>query len=274
MKRNQKLREARKYRSVGLISFALLILISVFGLFADQWRKEKRAIRLAVQGATITTPEEIRRYAALPDSASLADLDLAAIGARIRRHPFVRSVELVRNPPDALEAAIEERTPIAVVITAEGGDLYVDRDGVILPHRTMTAGCDLPVITGLSPDIRLEPGKKVLVPRFQQALEVLFAAEAMGGDLYHLISEVSVAHKQDLVLFTIENAVPVIFGPSAGAERKLRYFEAFWRNIVLKNGSSHLEYIDVRFAGRVIVKWKDAFISPAPAVRDSVITEL
>ncbi len=274
MRRKQKLREARKYRSVGMVSFLLLILIGVFGLVADQWRKEKRAIRFSVHGNAIATAEEIRRCADLPDSASLADLDLAAISARIRRHPFVRSVDLVRNPPDGLEATIEERAPIAAVITAEGTDLYVDRDGVILPHRSMPQAGDLPVITGLPPEIRPEPGRKVMLPRFQQALEVLFAAEALGGDIYHLISEVSIAHRQDLVLYTIENAVPVIFGPSGGAERKLRYFDAFWNSIVLKNGSAHLEYIDVRFAGRVIVKWKDAFLAPQPAVRDSVITEL
>jgi cell division septal protein FtsQ len=274
MKRNRTLREARKYRSVGLISFALLILIGVFGLFADQWRKEKRFIRMMVQGAAITSPDEIRRLAALPDSASLADLDLAAIAARIRRHPFVRSVELTRNPPDELDASIVERTPIAVVITEGGADLYVDRDGVILPHRANAAVYDLPIITGLEPEIRLEAGKKVLLPRFQQALEVLFAAESMGGDVYHLISEVSIAHRQDMVLYTIENAVPVIFGPAMGAERKLRSFEAFWKEIAMKNGSTHLEYIDVRFAERIVVKWKDAFIAPQPVVRDSVITEL
>jgi len=274
MRRKQKFREGRKYRSVGMISFALLIVIGMFGLFADQWRKERRAIRLAVHGTAMTTPEEIRKLAALPDSASLADLDLGVISARIRRHPFVRSVELTRNPPDELDASVSERTPIAVVVTDGSGDYYVDRDGVILPHRASVSVFDLPVITGVGADIRLEPGRKVLVPRFQQALEVLYAAETMGEGLYHLISEISIARKQDLILYTIENGIPVIFGPAAGAERKLKYFDAFWRDIVLKTGSAHLEYIDVRFAERVIVKWKDAFLIPQQIVRDSVITEL
>ena len=274
MKRKKTLHEGKRYRSVGIILFCILCVIAFIGVFAYQWQKEFRSIRLNIDGTIITTTKEIQKLAALPDSTSLADLDLHQVSARILKHPYIKGVDLTRNPPDELEVKITERTPIAVVISQQEQEFYIDADGVVLPHVSSPYIYDLPVLTGSPADIVFVPGKRILYPKLQQAIIVLQTASGLDKNVYHLISEINISQKKDLILYTLENGIPVIFGPSIDAERKLRYFDAFWKNVVMNAGSNRLEYIDLRFAERVIARWNDDYMKPAPAVRDSVIEEL
>lgn len=274
MKRKSALNESKRFRSVGVILFLVIGGLVSLGLFADQWQKNYRTIRLSVSGAHVIGIDEIRKYAAIPDSTSLADLDLHAIAKRIGRHPYVFAADLTRNPPDELSIVVTERQPIAIVMTPDERCYHIDKDGVVLPAVFTNATSDLPIITGVDAEVRFVPGKRVLVAKLQQALEIVRTAAELGNEFGHLISEVALGSGRDLVLYTMENGIPVIFGPSLDAERKLRAFDAFWRTVVQKAGSAKLEYVDVRFKERLVVKWNEQFYKPAPAVRDSLIMEL
>lgn len=274
MKRKNSLREAKKYRSVGVILCALLLGLSVIGYLAQNWRKNIHTIRCTVQNALIASPKEIIRAAAIPDSTSIADIDLKKISMRIERHPFVKRVDLLRNPPDELIIRVFERKPIALILGQGNREFFIDDDGVILPHIASPYIFDLPILSGIPATIVLAAGNRVLHPRVQQALDVLRTAKSIDEQLYHTFSEINLTQDRDLILYTLEHGIPVIFGTALSSEKKLRSFEAFWKTVALRAGASQLEYIDVRYQERVIAKYDNQFIKPAPAVRDSIIEEL
>ncbi|MDG4827072.1 FtsQ-type POTRA domain-containing protein [Asanoa sp. WMMD1127] len=84
---------------------------------------------VAVDGAALVTPDQVRTAAAVRSGAPLARLDLAAIGARVGTLPAVERATVTRDWPGGLRIVVVERTPEAVV--PEGKRfLVVDRFGV------------------------------------------------------------------------------------------------------------------------------------------------
>jgi cell division septal protein FtsQ len=78
----------------------------------------------------------LARTLALPAGASLMELDLSRLRARLLEDRQVLTATLTRHFPDRLRAQISERVPIARVRLEVGGvqsDYLVARDGVIYP---------------------------------------------------------------------------------------------------------------------------------------------
>jgi cell division protein FtsQ len=59
-------------------------------------------------------------------------VDLAAVSAELERLPWVRRAVVSRVLPDGLRVRVTERTPLAVVRTANGKFVWVDEDAVTL----------------------------------------------------------------------------------------------------------------------------------------------
>jgi hypothetical protein len=56
--------------------------------------------------------------------------------------------------------------------------------------------------------------------------------------------------------------VPVIFGSTQDKEDKLRSFAAFWENVAMKYDPASLEYVDLRWKGQVVTRWRETASSP------------
>jgi len=76
----------------------------------------------------------LARALALPKNATLMDLDLGQLRARLLASGQARTAAIIRKFPSALAVSISERSPVARLLTPAGGDtppmLLVARDGV------------------------------------------------------------------------------------------------------------------------------------------------
>jgi len=101
-------------------------------------------------------------------------------------------------------------------------------------------------------------GRPLATPAIRTALDLLRTAQNVSVDLYHLISEVRVGGDGDMVLYSADTGVPVVFG-NGEAARKIVTLETFWKRFVAQQGSDNINSIDLRFADQVIVRtaeWK------------------
>jgi cell division protein FtsQ len=86
---------------------------------------------VSVEGERSLSARRIIREAAVPVGEPLARVDLDAVADRVEQLPPVRQVEVQRAWPDTVVLLVEERTPVAVLVS--GGEHHlVDRDGVRL----------------------------------------------------------------------------------------------------------------------------------------------
>lgn len=233
------------------------VLLSVAGTatvtLANLWKSKLVVEHVTVSGNSIIDAREILKLARVPSGMKLVDVDLLAIEQAVATHPYVENVVVERNLPSTVHIRIGERRPLAIL---NGRDLrYVDREGVVLPNSVSKELFDLPVITGLETPASLTPGTVIADADLAEALHILETSKLVGGGLYHLISEVRLRGRGDLILYTADGGVPVIFG-RGDAPRKLVMLDTFWQTVVAARGPQQLQYLDLRFDDQIVVRWK------------------
>lgn len=232
---------------------AALIVFALGGLVGAQvWKRDLNVAGVRTEGNRILTSSELQRLANVPRSARLFDLDLTTIQQRIEKNPFVREAAVLRDLPDRIAIRIVEREPIAALSSARL--LYLDAEGMVLPSVQSDHVFDLPVITGALQEEDCIPGRKVTGQSVQDALQLLRVAIELDENLYRRISEVNIRDSGDLVAYTVDFGVPVVFGRGDLA-MKLVTLESFWNSVVNSRGAHELASIDVRFAQQVVVRW-------------------
>lgn len=155
---------------------------------------------LAVRGADGPFADEVRAYASVEAGAPLFGVDLDAVASRVLEHPYVKSAQVRRVPPDALEIEVVARRAVAVV---SAGSLYLaDEDGALFKSARPGDGLDLPVVTGIDEGTI---GSPVATADLKQALALL-ALHARLGAPGGEISEVSVARDGGLTLVLADGA--------------------------------------------------------------------
>ena len=132
-----------------------------------------RARTVEVTGLTTLTREEVLYLLGLLDDTTLWQLDLPRMGARLERHPYVKSVILRREFPSTLHVTVRERTPHTVISAGEQ-HMLVDSEGVVLRAFIPDQDPKLPHIV-LQQRRALEPGMRLHQQDVQRAFELLQA---------------------------------------------------------------------------------------------------
>jgi cell division protein FtsQ len=239
-------------RSLKFGFIALLVVVVGLIVSANLWKTSLRVQRVTVEGNRIVETAEIMQLVRIQKNTQLQDIDLTAVRKDILSHHFIKDAVVERDLPATLKITITERLPLAIVNSAEM--LYLDEDGVVLPHSISKQLFDLPVLSGISPEIALAPGGTISNPDVHEALQILAASKLVNKELYHLISEVRLRSGGDIVLYAAEWGVPIIIGRGDIASKLVR-LEAFWNEIVREKGSQRLQYVDLRFDDQVVVRW-------------------
>ena len=239
-------------RSLKFGSITLLVVVVGLIVSANLWKTSLRVQRVTVEGNRIVETAEIMQLVRIQKNTQLQDIDLTAVRKDILSHHFIKDAVVERDLPATLKITITERLPLAIVNSAE--ILYLDEDGVVLPHSISKQLFDLPVLSGISPEIALAPGGTINNPDVHEALQILATSKLVSKELYHLISEVRLRSGGDIVLYAAEWGVPIIFGRGDIANKLVR-LEAFWNDIVREKGSQRLQYVDLRFDDQVVVRW-------------------
>ncbi|HUP60168.1 MAG TPA: FtsQ-type POTRA domain-containing protein [Thermoanaerobaculia bacterium] len=239
LRRNQRRIQVQRLLVV-LRSFLLLALLAAGGFWA--WRQTQSDVRFAVQrieveGAKHTPRAALdlttRRYIGL----NLFQIDIARVQRDLGGLGWVSRIEIEKRVPDTLRIRITERTPVALV---RAGDrlLYVDKQGAGFAELSPAVGNDeLPLITG------------AWGSELARSVALLEDLRARDRELYSRISEVRPIPPRGFALFDRELGA-FVYADAADVSAK-------WRSLYGILRAEHhprIEYADLRFADRVIVK--------------------
>ena len=233
------------FLGLGLLAIALVVA-------SNLWKSNLKVKRVTIEGNRIVETAELTQLIKVPKNTQLQEIDLMAVRRDIMSHHFIKDAVVERDLPATLKVTVKERVPLAIINSTE--ILYLDEDGVVLPHSISKQLFDLPVLTGMPEGLALMPGATLKNADIQEALRVLASSKLVSKELYHLISEVRLRNGGDIVLYASEWGVPIIFGRGEIANKLVR-LEAFWNDVVHERGSDNLQYVDLRFDDQVIVRW-------------------
>ncbi len=230
-------------------------MLASYGM-KSQWQQHVPVRQVSVEGISIISRDEIIRLLDLPKNVSLYNLDLMQLQRNIQANSFVKNVVVKRDMPNLLRVEIEERIPAAMLV--HGGEIfYLDEDGALLPYISTKETYDIPVISGADSLRGIKTGSKVNNADVLSALEIIRVAKIIGAEMHHAVSEIKLRKGHDIILYSFENGVPIIFGQGE-TEKKLVKFDEFLKRFMLNSDLGNVQYIDIRFDDQVVVSQKNS----------------
>ena len=157
--------------SIALFGVLVWSVKTVYPLMLDADYFRVRTVEIT--GLTMLTRNDVLYLLGITDDTTLWQLDLPRLGARLERHPYIKSVILRREFPTTLRVTVHERTPY-LALSAGDQHILIDAEGVVL--RTSVPDQDPKVPRVILPQQRpLEPGMRVQQQEVQRAFELLQA---------------------------------------------------------------------------------------------------
>ncbi len=201
-----------------------------------------------IEGAAARVPEAWVRQALLPlQGRNLMLLSLADVEGRLRRNPWIESIEVVKEPPHRLRVELTQRHPVALLLSA-GKLAYADSSGrAIMPVSSPT-------------ELQTARQAGLLVVSFARPMreggmsDVLAVAAAVGKvqpDWAAKLSQIEVLGEDDYRLSTQALPFPLLVsrnGVGLKVERLQRLLPE------LRRRYEKVEAVDLRFSRRIVVQ--------------------
>lgn len=197
---------------LGGIAVGVVIAALAAFVYAGPVLVLREVVVSGVQGSLGT---QVRAAAAAPMNEPLAQVDTAAIVARVRALPFVAGVSVHRQWPSTLGVAVRARTPAALVPDPPSGYRIVDGSGIAYGTSARPLS-GVPVIT-----VDLTPASR---PALLAALTVL---AALPPGIRSTVRSVTARSPDDVRLRV--GKTTVVWGGPDRSERKARIYEELRR---------------------------------------------
>lgn len=237
------------------IVFALTVagLIAAFVL-SKFWTREAELSRFIVQGNRISKTEDIERAVSRFIGKKMNDVSLSDIVDTLQSLPYVRKAIATKELPDAVRVRIQERAPVAIAIIGEKLRLIDDAGFIMNKSESALESARLPILTGFAKIVRDSLSAMNKLDSAETANALGFCKALMETKCAKLlISEARIANGGQIHAYVAEGDAPFIFGVG-NYEERLRNFEIFWKQVVVKKGLKPFEYVDVRFDGKIFAK--------------------
>jgi cell division protein FtsQ len=249
-----------KHKIAGVLALLLSAICLVGG--ANAWKSSLRIKQIKIDGNRIVGENEILQLTQVQMNALLYKVDLTTIQRNVMSHYYIKDAMVERNLPNSIHIQVKERIPIAIVNRPE--TMYIDEEGVILPRSISHRLFDLPMMSGIPQGEPLVLGTTIKQQDVMEALHLLATMKTVNRPLYHNISEVQVRDGGDIVVYSTEGGVPIIFGRE-DMPNKLVRLETFWNTVVRTRGAQFLQYVDLRYQDQIIARW-----NPDPSAAQSL----
>jgi cell division protein FtsQ len=261
-------RRVRRAAALALPALALASALTAGGWLA--WRTLVAGDVLRVREVRVTGTDraavaEVLELSPARPGDHLLGVDTAAVAAAVSRHPWVARAEVTRRWPPALEIAVVERRPVALIELA--GLYLVDANGEPFKRAAPGDGLDLPLVTGIGRE-DWEERRDEAVPLLAGALGVLSAWSERRLDARKAVSEIHVDAADGATVWTVDGTEVRLgddrpdarFGPpaphrlDAKLERLERVLEALAAEgqkatVIHLDDRRHPQRVAVRLAG-------------------------
>lgn len=163
---------------------------------------------------------------------------------RLMNHVRIKGVKLERKLPDTLIIRVNERYGLALFRDLNNNWVEISKDGLILGIYKNNSRPDLPVVEGLQ--VKTDGNNVEMTDELADLLVLLKAL----FPLQKKMSEVSYYPENIKIIF--HSGTTLYLGEAVNLEKKVTVFRSIWEEIQNKK----IEYIDLRYEGKPVIKLK------------------
>ncbi len=214
------------------------------------WRWAETSPRFAVagvevRGASRVPAARILAAAGIREGTRLWRVSAAEVVARVEALPEIRRADVIRELPNHVVIAVEERRPFTLV---HAGRLHwLDEDGHVLGEEREAVTPPVPVISGLTED-ELAARRATPGPKTRAAISLIRALVRSGSALAAEISEIDMSRAEGPVLYTVDG-VEVRLGQENWEERLARL-----EGVLAQIANDEVSTVDLRFRDQVVLR--------------------
>jgi cell division protein FtsQ len=241
LRRNQRRIQLQRFASAaGKVTVAGGIIVGLLLAYRHTQGDARFAVKaIEIVGATHTSRAAIDAVTNQYIGTNLFRIDIARLQADLRRLGWVKRIEAEKKLPDTLRIRIVEREAVALA-AADNRITYVDEDGVAFAELSPSVGdTDLPLITNAS-------GADL-----NRCVALVRELRTRDPQIYPRLSEIRPVAPNGFALFDRELGA-FVYADEGDLSAKWRDLYAIARAEHL--GARDIEYADLRFAGRIVVK--------------------
>lgn len=228
-----------RWRYLLFLVFPLLLAVATGYCSWKQMQATFRLERVVLSGNEHLADDEVRKLAGIRRKANLISLPSRRVFEKLIESPWIQEASVRKEYPDTLRIHITEAEPFAL-LDLKGRLFLVDEKGKMLEELKSGSIPFLPVISG-------NPYREK--DAFAEAIELVRAMRSTG-----LLSRKDhieiIAHKPQELAVNLDGVV-VKMGEGEHEDKleRLREIEE-----EIRERNIFVDYIDLRFANRVVVK--------------------
>lgn len=209
---------------------------------------------VAVEGNERLSPEDVARSAGIALGDNVFALDLDDARRKIEGDPWVKSATVGRKLPGSVVVKVVEHEPAAVV--AIGDRLFLaSRGGEVFKEVSAEDPVDLPVITGLEPDV-VVADREGTEKRIVRALDLLDEAAKAAFTARYPVQEVHLEKDGSLSVVVGRQAIVVALG-HAPFKGKLEQADRVFLELSRRKADASVVFLDNEGSpDRVVVRMR------------------
>lgn len=191
-----------------IFATAIALIICSGGAGLTAWTRTAPLFQLAnidVDGNRALSSQRALEMVPVEKGTNIFAVDLDAIETAIESDPRVEEVSIRRLLPSTIIITIREREPIMFV---SGAELHgLDEQGLVIPLERGEELQDVPVLTGILPQV--QPGQGSDLLGIQNALAIREAILQLAPSLWDKISEINMAQPEAPMLYLVGDGAQV-----------------------------------------------------------------
>ncbi len=232
--------------------FPTLLALIFYIAFKVDYEQPYNITLIEINGCKHWTSEKYFEYAGLDNKDNYETLTLPIIKSRLEKHPYVKRADVLYSGNGKVEVYIAEKEFWAVLI-ASGKEFILTKNFELLPVLKFTQQMYVPVISNLENFTALKEFENVKENKTLKPIyKLLEAAKMINPSLYDNLSEIALEKNDDVSLYFTFADYELKMKRTRAVE-ELYYFNVLWKYINGSEITENLDYIDLRFNGKIFL---------------------
>ena len=233
---------AVKYGVALLLLLTAVVKVATFVSTSPRFKVD----HISTSGNQRVSSDTVRAMLSGLRGENILFADLERWRTTLLESPWVRDVSFRRSLPSTVEVLVHERTPIAIGRVGSRLFLVDERGASIDEYGPQYVGLDLPIVDGLA------SGKGDTMDQERAAMAArLIVAIRQKPAIADKLSQVDVTDLHNATVLLNHDAAQLRIGETRFLERLESYLSL---SATLHQRVPNIDYVDLRFDGRVYVK--------------------
>jgi cell division protein FtsQ len=193
----------------------------------------------------------IRSFGTGIENTELKNLEVELMERTLEEDPFVLDAEAYIDQRNTLHVRVEQREPILRVLDNNGGNYYLDNNGVKMPPSKNFAARVIVATGNVSPyTVEFKTKRKNSLKDAFLITQTLLKDEFLRD----FVQQVHVNNAGEFILIPLVGDQKIILGSARKLEDKLERLKTFYKKGMPYTGWQVYESINLKYNGQVVCK--------------------